>query len=139
MMPIEPVTQAWSQLKDCLERQCAALSKEVREYPTPIARCDDQLPLLIERRTRAFDALRRLLDGAPPDAGRRAVGWRRRLHAFLAASESAIDDAQERELRARLREALGEPGGRENARQATRRASPSIGSRAGAVRRRSAT
>ncbi len=37
-----------------LERRARALQEEVRAYPTPIARCDEQLPKLIERRTRAI-------------------------------------------------------------------------------------
>lgn len=118
----------WTQLRICLERQCAALSDEVRAYPTPIARCDEQLTRLIERRGRAYDALRRL-DATPPGA----AGWHARMRAYLATPEGMIDDAEERVLRARLREMLGA------ARQPTRRASPSIGSRAGAVRRRSAS
>jgi len=135
--PLAPVVGVWSQLKDCLERQCTALSEEVRDYPTPIARCDEQLTRLIERRSRAFDALNRLVDATPPRTGRSTIRWRSRLHAYLAMPEGAIDDARERELRTRLREMLAEP--RRAARQATRRASPSIGSRAGAVRRRSAS
>jgi len=131
-MPAEPVAATWLQLKDCLERQCAALSEEVRDYPTPIARCDEQLTRLIERRGRAFDALKRVADAAPPRTGRSTLGWRSRLQAYLAMPDGAVDDAEERGLRARLRELLA-------ARQATRRASPSIGSRGGAVRRRSAS
>jgi hypothetical protein len=33
-----------------LERRIAALSAEIRHYPTPIARCDLHLPALIEER-----------------------------------------------------------------------------------------
>jgi len=33
-----------------LERRIAELSREIREYPTPIARCDEQLSGLIEER-----------------------------------------------------------------------------------------
>lgn len=40
-----------------LERRVAELSEEVRSYPGPIARCDDQLPALIERRNRVQEAL----------------------------------------------------------------------------------
>jgi hypothetical protein len=35
-----------------LERRIAALSLEIRHYPTPIARCDEQLTGLIEERAR---------------------------------------------------------------------------------------
>ncbi len=40
-----------------LERRVAGLSEEVRGYPGPIARCDDQLLALIERRNRVQEAL----------------------------------------------------------------------------------
>ena len=33
-----------------LERRLAELNAEIRHYPTPIARCDLQLPALIEER-----------------------------------------------------------------------------------------
>lgn len=34
-----------------LDRKIAELSDEIRRYPTPIARCDEQLTGLIERRS----------------------------------------------------------------------------------------
>ena len=34
-----------------LQRRIDALSEEIRHYPTPIARCDLQLPALIEERS----------------------------------------------------------------------------------------
>ena len=40
-----------------LEIRVAELSAEVRGYPGPIARCDDQLPALIERRRLTMEAL----------------------------------------------------------------------------------
>lgn len=35
-----------------IERRIAELSLEIRNYPTPIARCDEQLTGLIEERAR---------------------------------------------------------------------------------------
>lgn len=35
-----------------LEERIAELSREIRGYPTPIARCDEQLAALIEERAR---------------------------------------------------------------------------------------
>jgi hypothetical protein len=35
-----------------LEKRIAELSQEIRNYPTPIARCDEQLAALIEQRAR---------------------------------------------------------------------------------------
>ena len=42
-----------------LERKFEALCAQVREYPTPIARCDEQLAALIEERTRILEELNR--------------------------------------------------------------------------------
>ena len=38
-------------------RRIDALSREIRSYPTPIARCDEQLAGLLEERARLIAAL----------------------------------------------------------------------------------
>jgi chorismate mutase len=43
-----------------LEQRLAELSDEIRHYPTPIARCDDQLLDLLERRSRVLARLREI-------------------------------------------------------------------------------
>lgn len=40
-----------------LERRIAELSTEIRNYPGPIARCDEQLTALIEERARLLQQL----------------------------------------------------------------------------------
>ena len=40
-----------------LEHRFEQLCAQVREYPTPIARCDEQLSALIEERTRVLEEL----------------------------------------------------------------------------------
>ena len=40
-----------------LERRIDALSREIRAYPTPIARCDEQLTGLLEERAQLVAAL----------------------------------------------------------------------------------
>ena len=47
-----------NEARQSLERQLAELSEEIRHYPTPIARCDEQLTELLERRGRVLAALR---------------------------------------------------------------------------------
>jgi hypothetical protein len=42
-----------------LERKFAELCAQVREYPTPIARCDEQLAALIEERSRVLEELKK--------------------------------------------------------------------------------
>ena len=55
-----------------LDAKIARLSDEIRRYPTPIARCDEQLTELLERRARLFaekarDAGRTATPGCSPD------------------------------------------------------------------------
>jgi chorismate mutase len=40
-----------------LEERIAELSEEIRGYPTPIARCDEQLTALIEQRRKLIQDL----------------------------------------------------------------------------------
>ena len=42
---------------DELRRRIEALSHEIRNYPTPIARCDEQLTQLLEERARLMAQL----------------------------------------------------------------------------------
>jgi chorismate mutase len=42
---------------DELRRRIEALSQEIRNYPTPIARCDEQLTQLLEERARLMAQL----------------------------------------------------------------------------------
>ena len=44
-------------MKAELDRRIAELSLEIRNYPTPIARCDEQLTALIEERSRLIEEL----------------------------------------------------------------------------------
>ncbi len=90
------VAALWSQLKSHLERRSSELSGEVRHYPTPIARCDEQLTKLIEQRTRALTQLERVAALDPRQL--------ERLRAFVASAEA--EDEIEAGLLARLRAAL---------------------------------
>jgi len=42
---------------DALSARIDALSQEIRNYPTPIARCDEQLTQLLEERARLLSQL----------------------------------------------------------------------------------
>ena len=54
-----------------LARRIDALSAEIRSYPTPIARCDEQLTQLLEERARLLARLEAL--DADPGCGPDAV------------------------------------------------------------------
>lgn len=53
------------EIRAYLEQRGATLSEAVRSYPTPIARCDEQLTALLDERSR----LMRLLEQDPKPAG----------------------------------------------------------------------
>ena len=48
-----------------LERRIAELSAEIRAYPTPIARCDEQLPALLEERSLLMSRLQEVNENGP--------------------------------------------------------------------------
>jgi hypothetical protein len=105
-MALDPVVAAWSELKIYLDRRSKELSEEIRNYPTPIARCDEQLTKLIEQRAGAIDQLKLLLEAAPTRSG--PLGRRRlaALEAYLMRPRAFPDDEIEIALRSRLRAAL---------------------------------
>jgi hypothetical protein len=98
-----PAGPAWTALAEWLDRRSAGLRDEVRDYPTPIARCDVQLTKLLEHRSGslAASALTRLLES-------RASGdfpTREAVSAVLSAGP-ATDEPVENRLRERLRASL---------------------------------
>jgi hypothetical protein len=57
-------------LRDYLEQKAGALNAEIRSYPGPIARCDDQLTALLESRARTLLELERLRSLTAQDLAR---------------------------------------------------------------------
>ena len=55
---MEKIDKAWRALRARLEARATELAEEVRSYPGPIARCDDQLPALLAERSRALELVR---------------------------------------------------------------------------------
>ena len=49
-----------------IARRIEELSAEIRNYPTPIARCDEQLTALIDERSRLMNELKKP-GGCPPE------------------------------------------------------------------------
>ncbi len=98
--PAPAWTALWSRLHAHMQARAAELNAEVRHYPGPIARCDDQLPKLLDQRAHAMSLLKRLEEAAPqghPDATATRV---------LLAACGMSDDALEMKLRVELNEAL---------------------------------
>jgi hypothetical protein len=50
----------WGEVKEFLKRRGEMLNSEVRNYPSPIAGCDEQLTDLLERRAKAVRDRRRV-------------------------------------------------------------------------------
>ena len=46
-------------MNESLQKRLAELSLEIRNYPTPIARCDEQLAALLEERSRLLNELKK--------------------------------------------------------------------------------
>lgn len=103
------VAEIWMELRAHLERRSIELNAEVHSYPSPIARCDDQLPKLLEQRARMVRLLRAATElGAEPAARSAEADWLDRLQEFLAGPDVATDDDAEVELRSRLSAALAQ-------------------------------
>jgi hypothetical protein len=88
----DPMDTAWAMLRSRLEVRSRELYEEVRAYPRPIARCDEQLTKAIEERDVAFRRLRRAND---LDEQRAALGlevWRTAVLEFVAELEIGPDE-----------------------------------------------
>jgi hypothetical protein len=94
----------WLLLRSHLAERFGQLNSEIRHYPTPIARCDDQLPKLIEQRDHARGELERMREVDAASAGSDAPGLRQ-MEGFLEGA-TPTDDETELDLRSRLETAV---------------------------------
>jgi len=99
------VDAAWTALRDRLAARSRELHDEVRSYPTPIARCDEQLTQVIEQRDTAFRQLRAAAELDAISAVVASGEWLLRLREFAARLDPA-DDPLLAAQRARLVAAL---------------------------------
>jgi hypothetical protein len=93
--------------RDHLRGVQRSLSAEIREYPTPIPRCDAQFNHLFEQRSHLQRALERIEAAA---GGSLPRGERIGLLREFAASPTYIEAATEGEIRARIRAELSRLG-----------------------------
>jgi hypothetical protein len=105
---LQPVIAAWSELKSYLDRRSKELNDEVRNYPTPIARCDEQLTKLIEQRTRVINQLKLMTEAGPTQSSNADRRWLAALDEFLMSPQIVTDDESEIAIRSRLTAALSE-------------------------------
>ena len=101
----EPIDAAWTALRAALEARCRALHEEVRSYPTPIARCDEQLTHVIDQRDMAFGLLRAATELELARTALAREAWRARVGEFAGAL-GCIDEEPLAGVRARLVAAL---------------------------------
>jgi ribosomal protein L29 len=92
------LSDALQALHALLERRARELSDEVAHYPTPIARCDEQLPKLIEQRGEALARLRVVTAVTASSQPARLEDVQRIL-----ATYGSVEDGEEGTLVARLR------------------------------------
>jgi hypothetical protein len=102
---LETANACWSALKAYLEQRSRELNAEVRGYPTPIARCDDQLPKLLEQRSRANEQLR-LAVAVDAESHAGSARWVEACRQILASPPIIAEDETETAIRARLQTAL---------------------------------
>lgn len=96
----DSISGPWDALRRHLEARFRQCCDELRNYPTPIARCDDQLPKIIEQRDHARAELERMTAIATASTRFTADAAQR----YLAAATQSDDD-METLLRSRLKAA----------------------------------
>ena len=106
----DPVTEALTRLYVHLGATARALNDEVSDYPTPIARCDEQLTKLLEQRARAMRALRLAADAMASARHGDSRERSERIAQLLALPEGGDDDDIEHALRRRLADELAIAG-----------------------------
>src|SRR5437879_507742 len=93
----------WREIKDELRRSKRVIGEEIRNYPTPIPRCDAQFNHLYEQQARLARDLDRI--GAFAEKNPGSEDYIELIGRFIA-SAPYTDEAGERELRSRLRTEL---------------------------------
>ncbi len=102
----ESVVEAWTALMGELGARKRELGEAVRAYPTPIARCDDQLPKAIAQRDAAAMLVRSAVEVQGSRAALSTAQWHERVRDFALRLGAAEDDAALEETRRRVLVAL---------------------------------
>jgi hypothetical protein len=102
-----PERLLWDEVKEFLKQRGENLNQEVRNYPSPIAVCDEQLTDLLERRAKAVRARRRM--DALAEQGLSRDDYAALVREFIEAPNYSRDET-ESNLKARLTAQLRELG-----------------------------
>ncbi len=97
----------WKEIRDDLKRNKQAIGEEIRNYPTPITRCDAQFNHLYERQARLARELDRI--AALAEKSLKRGDYVELIERFIASAPYA-DDATEQRLRSRLKSELSAAG-----------------------------
>jgi len=97
----------WNEIKLHLEDRRRSLAEEIRNYPTPIPRCDAQFNHLYEQQSRLVRELDRIGALTEKNLGREDYI---ELIGRFAASAPYTDDATERSFRSRMKTELSAVG-----------------------------
>lgn len=73
--------RTWNGIRQCLEDRRTRISREISEYPTPIAACDAHVNQLLAEREKVNEELARL-----EEASRRSAGDARAVEEFVRSS-----------------------------------------------------
>jgi hypothetical protein len=104
--PSDRVALLQERIRTLLEGERQRIQAEIRSYPTPIPRCDQQFNLLIDMRERVFQELARL--DAVTGTSATAANGAATLAAFID-SCACLDAASRLRLQADLSEGFGKP------------------------------
>ena len=97
----------WKEIKDDLHRSKQVIGEEIRDYPTPIPRCDAQFNHLYEQQARLARELDRI--AALSEKSLEREDYIGLIERFVASAPYA-DDAAGRQLRSRLKSELSAAG-----------------------------
>ena len=101
------MSNVWQSIRSRLESERDRIHREIRDYPTPIPRCDAQFNYLLEQR----DSIARELQGFESVAGSgNTANASRLIEAFI--SEADLSDAVKRDLRSIITEDRAEVASR---------------------------
>jgi hypothetical protein len=96
----DSIAEAWATFRKHLAARIREINEEVAHYPTPIARCDEQLTKLLEQRARVFRQENVAAELGPMPL--RDPDWLRRVRDYVTNLEPCGDDDIETALRSRL-------------------------------------
>ena len=98
----DAVAELWAMFRKHLAVRIREINEEIAHYPTPIARCDEQLTKLLEQRARVFRQEKVAAELGPTPLRDADADWFQRVSDYVTDLEPCGDDDIETALRSRL-------------------------------------